>query len=431
MNKLFDKFLNVLVNLSQTKALTAVKDGFILTMPVTLIGSLFLLVGALPIDAFHTFMVSTFGAGWTDGIWQVVGGTFDIIAIITVVGIAYNYAKNEKEDGISCAIFALISFIIITSSTILSESGEFIGGVIPKVWTGAQGVITAIIIGLVVGVVFTWFVKKKYTIKMPAGVPDGVSRSFAALIPGFVIVLGSMIAFQILSVSGTTLTEFIFNSLQIPLQNMSDSFVGGLFIVLLMSLLFWAGIHGPNIVMGIMAPILTANAIANSDLAAKGLLSLSEGARIVTPQVIDNFVKFGGTSITLGLIIAVLLRAKSQQMREISKLSLIPGIFNINEPMIFGLPIVYNPFMLVPFIIVPVIAYALTYFAIWSGFIAPFTAIQVPWTMPAIFSGFILAGWQGAVLQIVILVMAIAVYYPFMAMQDKKLYEEEQRFINE
>lgn len=425
--KIFDGFLNVVVKISSTKALVALKDGFVLTMPITLIGSLFLLVGNIPIEGYGEFMANLFGADWDIGLNQVVGATFDILAIVTVIGIAYFYARNDDEDGISSAIIALVSFLVITASSTVSESGEVIGGVIPKDWTGAQGVITAIIIGLISGAVFTFFKKKKITIKMPDGVPQGVSNSFAALIPGLIIILGSMIIYQVLQVAfDSSLTQVIFDALQVPMQNLSDSFIGGLVITLLISLLFWAGLHGPNIVMGVMAPILTTNALANNDLLASGNLTVADGANIITPQLIDVYVKFGGTGITLGLLIAAIIAAKSKQMKSVSKLSIIPGIFNINEPVIFGLPIVYNPFMLIPFILVPTIGFIITYVAIAIGFMPPFSGVQIPWTAPPIISGFILSGFSGALIQLIILAISVAIYWPFMKAQDKNLVEQEK-----
>ena len=193
------------------------------------------------------------------------------------------------------------------------------------------------------------------------------------------------------------------------------------------SLLWWCGIHGPNVVMAIMSPILTANALDNQSIIDAGqALVAGDNAKIVTVQMVDIFGKFGGAGITLGFVIAGIIIAKSKQMKSISKLSLIPGVFNINEPVIFGLPIVFNPLMLIPFIIVPVLAVIMTYASIALGFIQPFTATQVPWTTPPIISGFLLSGWQGAVLQIAILAVAIVVYLPFMKMLDKEALKQEE-----
>jgi PTS system cellobiose-specific IIC component len=425
MKSFFDKFLTVLGLVANTKALIALKDGFVLTMPVTLVGSIFLLVANLPISGYGDFMAKQFGDSWNAGLNQVSGATFDILAIISVMGISYYYAKNEKVDGISCAITSLISFFIVTASSTLSEKGERVAGVIPKVWTGGQGVITSIIIGLSTAYLFCFFVKRKITIKMPAGVPEGVSNAFIAVIPGFVIAFFSMIVFYLLNHFNTTLTEFIFEVMQKPMQSLTDTYVGGIIMVVLCALLFWMGLHGPNIVMGPILPILTANSLVNQGLSEAGKLSLNKGAYIMTPQVLDYFVKIGGTGVTIGLLIATLLKARSKQMKEISKLSLLPGIFNINEPVIFGLPIVYNPIMLFPFIIVPIVTFTIIYGAIYFGVLAPFTAVQVPWTMPPLLSGFILQGINGLLVQLLIILVSTGIYFPFMQMQDKDLYAAE------
>ena len=140
-----------------------------------------------------------------------------------------------------------------------------------------------------------------------------------------------------------------------------------------------------------MSPILTANALDNQSIIDAGqALVAGDNAKIVTVQMVDIFGKFGGAGITLGFVIAGIIIAKSKQMKSISKLSLIPGVFNINEPVIFGLPIVFNPLMLIPFIIVPVLAVIMTYASIALGFIQPFTATQVPWTTPPIIYYFLL-----------------------------------------
>lgn len=426
MKKIFDSLLDVLVKFSTTKAMTALKDGFVITMPITLLGSVFMLLANIPVNGYAEFMTGIFGAGWDVGLNQVSGATFDILAILSVIGIGFSYSRNEGFDGMSSGVLALVAFLILTPSN-LTQEGMSVSGIIPKAWTGGQGVIAAILIGLSVGYIYTLFLRKNITIKLPSSVPTGVTNAFTSLIPGLVIMAISMIIFQVFNSMDTSMVEWIFTTMQIPMQNLSGSFVGGLTIVILISLLFWAGLHGPNIVMGVMAPILTANSLINSDLASQGLNTVANGAKIVTPQVIDNFVKLGGAGVTIGLLIAVLLNAKSEQLRSISKLSFVPGLFNINEPVIYGLPIVFNPILIAPFILVPVMAYVLTYFATVTGFIVPFIGVQVPWTMPPILSGFILSGLNGALLQLVIIVLSVAIYFPFMKYQDSLSVAEEAK----
>ena len=425
MKKIIERGFDGFMRFASSKSVTALKDGFVLTMPATLIGSLFLLIANLPIPGYGAFMTRLFGPDWNVGLDQVSACTFDILAMIIAVGIGYAYARNEGADGISCGILSLISFLIVSASSAPAEGGTVVTGVIPRTWTGGNGVIAAILVGLLVGKLFSFCHRKRLRIRMPAGVPEGVGNAFSALIPGFIVILLSMAVYQLCMVfGGASLTELIFRLVQTPLQNVSSTWAGGILIVLLISALFWAGLHGPNIVMGVMAPVLTANALANQALMDGGQAA-AEGLRILTPQIIDCFVKLGGTGITIGLLLSALLAARSGQMREISRLSFIPGIFNINEPVIFGLPIVYNPILLIPFILVPLIAFVITYGAAAVGFLPVFGSVQVPWTTPVVVSGFILGGWRGAVIQLLILAVSTALYYPFMKRQDRIFAEQE------
>ncbi|MDM5210673.1 PTS sugar transporter subunit IIC [Peribacillus sp. NJ4] len=427
IEKLFEKMMPAFMKFSNAKATVALKDGFVLTMPLTLIGSIFLLIANLPIKNWNKIMANLFGADWMVPLNQVTGATFDILALIAVFGIAYSYVKTSNIEAVPAGIIGIISFLILSNSFVESPSGEVVGGVIPKAWTGGQGMITSILVGLAVGAIYTWFIKKNIRIKMPESVPSGVSNAFSALVPGFVIMLLSMFIFLICDkIQGVSMTEIIYKVLQIPMQNLSDTLPGIIIIMALISIFWWFGLHGPNIVMGIMAPILTSNALANQAVIDAGnTLAVGGNAKIVTVQLVDIYAKFGGAGITLGLIAAALLVAKSQQVNQLSKMSLVPGLFNINEPIIFGLPIIFNPLMIVPFVLVPVIAVLMTYFSIILGFIHPFTAVQVPWTTPPIISGFLLSGWQGAVVQLAILGMATMVYFPFVKMLDKVALEQE------
>ncbi|WP_431086902.1 PTS sugar transporter subunit IIC [Paenibacillus sp. 8b26] len=428
LERLFEKLMPAFAKFSNFKAIIALKDGFVLTMPLTLIGSIFMLIANLPISNWNEIMAGFFGPDWAAPLNQVTGATFDIIALIGVFGIAYSYVKSNNIEAVPAGIIGIISFLIVTNSFVLSEAGDKIGGVIPKTWTGGQGMITSILVGLAVGAIYSWFMKRNIRIKLPESVPTGVSNAFSALIPGFAIMLLSMIMYIICDqLQGVSMTEIIYQVLQIPMQNLSDTLPGIIVIMALISIFWWFGLHGPNIVMGIMAPILTSNALANQAVLDAGqALTVGENAKIVTVQVVDIYAKFGGAGITLGFIFAALFVARSQQVKQLSKMSLVPGLFNINEPMIFGLPIVFNPLMLIPFVTVPVLATLMTYFSVLTGFVAPFNAVQVPWTTPPFISGFILSGWQGVVLQLAILIVAVVVYYPFVKMLDKVSVAQEQ-----
>ncbi|MDF2566361.1 MAG: celB [Massilibacillus sp.] len=424
----FDKFIEYIVRFAEIKAVIALKDGFILTLPITLVGSVFLLIMCFPINGYSDFMAGVFGKGWDAPLQQVSDATFGVLALFSVLGIAYKYAESEECDGITCALLALGSFFIITKASVIAKSGEIVGGVIPRAWVGGNGMISSIVIGLVVGYIFCYFAKRGIGIKMPAGVPDGVAKAFAALLPGAVVfTLSAVVYFICDKLAGQTFTEVIFTGLQTPLQNLSDTLIGGAILSILMCVLFWAGIHGPNIVGGVMNPVLTANAIDNQHLIDAGISLLgNEQAKIITIQVTDVFIKLGGCGATLGFLIAMIIFARSAQFKQMSKLALIPGLFNINEPIIFGLPIVFNPYFIVPFIGAQLVALFITYISIAIGFMTPFGAVQVPWTTPPLISGLLLAGWQGLVVQIVIVAASVAIYLPFMKVQDKVFVKDEE-----
>ena len=423
----FDKFIEFMGRFAELKAIVALRDGFIMTTPFTICGSVFLLIANLPIPGYPAFMASIFGANWTVPLNQVAGATFNILALICVLTISYKYCEAEGCDAIMGAIMAMSSFLILTASSITSKSGEIVNDVIPKLWAGSNGVITAIIVGFAVSYIFCYCEKNNIGIKMPDSVPTGVTKAFSALVPGLIFFTSTAIIYALCQFfAHTTFPELIFKILQTPLQNLSDTLIGGIVIAGLQSILFWAGIHGPNVVGGVVNPVLIANSLDNQSLVNAGMQLIGNPhAKIITCQVNDVFIKSGGCGLTLGFLIASFISAKSQQLKSITKLAFVPGLFNINEPVIFGLPIVFNPYLLVPFILVPIIAMIITYFSIIIGFMSPFDAVQVPWTTPAIIAGFLLNGWHGAIIQIINLIMATLVYFPFVKAQDKAYLQEE------
>lgn len=428
-----DKVLPFILKFVNSKPVKAIKDGFMYTMPLTIIGSIFLLLAFIPISGYNEFMARIFGQDWMAPLFQITGATFDLLALFGVFGIAYSYVKNEGLEGTSAGIFAMVSLVIVNNSFVLTEEGQQIGGVVPKAFLGGKGMIAAIIIGIIIGKIYTHIVKNKWTIKMPASVPPGVANAFTSLIPGMVIItlaffvhVGFKVGLQ------STFIEVIYKVLQTPLQGMSDSFGGALAIALLISTFWWCGIHGATIIGGIMGPILQSNGLANQELYSKGVeLVAGQNAAVVTNQFVDQYITFGGSGLTLGLVFTMLYFSKSRQYKELGKLSIIPGLFNINEPIIFGFPIVFNPIMAIPFILAPALSAIMVYVSISTGLVEPFRAISVPWTTPFIFSGFLVGGIRAAILQIAVFSMTLAVYFPFFKYQDKLVYQEEQKEQNE
>ena len=420
-----NKVVPAIMKFVSLKGVVALKDGLLYTMPLSIVGSVFLLLANFPVQAVVDWLTSM---GWMDPLNQAYGATFNISALVAVVGIAYEYVKKEGYQALNAGVLGFVVFLITTNSFVVSESGEIVSNVIDKTWTAGQGMITAILIGLIVGWVYSWFMKHDIRIKMPAGVPEGVANSFTALIPALAIITGATLVYSFFKfVLDTTFIEAVYTVIQTPLQGMTDSLGGVIMMTFLTPFLWWFGVHGSTIVGGIMGPLLGANALANQAILDSGMaLTIENGGRIVTGQFIDQFITVTGSGLTIGLVTYMIFFAKSKQCKELGKLGGVPGIFNINEPILFGTPIVMNPFLALPFIGMPVLSGIITYFALATGLVPLFSAITVPWTTPPIISGFIIGGWRAALLQAVILVLSFFAYLPFIRKIDKMNFEAEK-----
>lgn len=426
-----EKVVPVIMKFVNLKGVQALKDGMMFTLPLNIIGSIFLLIAAFPWKPFTDFMAATFGAGWNDPLYKLQGSTMGIMAIVGVMGMTYAYCKNEQVEPFSPSVIALSVFITVTNNFVTYQPTPDtapiqVGGAIPSAWIGGSGMITAIIVSLVVSFVYCAMVNKNITIKMPDGVPSGVVNAFAALIPAAVIFAGATVIYGICKFGfNTSFVEIIYKVVQTPLQSASDSLPGAILIAFTVPFLWFFGIHGGLTVGGMVGPLLTANTAFNAELQKAGILDLAHGAHIVTQQFYDNFINLTGSGQTLGLTLLLVLFAKSAQYRQLGKLALTPNLFNINEPILFGIPVVMNPIMGVPFIVGPVVNAILLYMAIATGILAPMGAQLPPWTVPTVISGFILGGPSYAIAQFVFLIISTVIYFPFFKKADSMAYADE------
>lgn len=416
------KFVNM-------RGIIALKDGMLAILPLTVVGSIFLIIGQLPFEGLNDAIAAIFGANWTEPFMQVYAGTFAIMGLISCFSIGYSYAKNSGVEPLPAGVLSVSAFFILLRSSYIPEKGEAIADAIAKVWFGGQGIIGAIIIGLVVGAIYTVFIQKHIVIKMPEQVPQAIAKQFEAMIPAFAIFLLSMVVYIISKVltNGGTFIEMIYKVIQTPLQGLTGSLYGAIGIAFFISFLWWFGVHGQSVVNGVVTALLLSNLDANKALLAAGKLSLDKGAHIVTQQFLDSFLILSGSGITFGLVVAMLFAAKSKQYKALGKVAAFPALFNVNEPVVFGFPIIMNPIMFLPFIFVPILAAVIVYSSIAIGFMQPFSGVTLPWSTPAIISGFLVAGWQGAVVQILILTLSVVVYFPFFRFQDKLAYNNEKK----
>lgn len=455
------KIVPPIMKFVNTKAVKAMTDGMVAALPFIIIGSIFLIFANFPIPAVSNFIAKT---GWKVFFNQAYTTTFGFTSIWAVVGIAYTYVKNEGlEDALPAGLTALSAFFLLQSLTVQNpvatamKSGitnaagvvttkasvvaseihhlphaiqAYINSPVTNVlnltFQGGQGMIAALIIGLLVGWSYTYMIKHNWKITLPEQVPAGVSRQFTAMIPAGVILTVSMLIYAAFKVfMHTDMLSWIYKILQIPLEGMSDSFWGAILIAFAVTFFWFFGVHGGLIVGGIAGIFLLPNTTANAALYAAHKLSLANGAHIVTNEFYNNIINLTGSGITIGLLIFTLVAAKSTQMKSMGKLEAAPAIFNINEPFLFGMPMVMNPWLALPFFFVPVVVAALTYGAVYFGILPPLNGVAAPWTTPIIISGFFIGGWKWAVWQGVVLIISTLMYWPFARRYDKYLLNEE------
>lgn len=423
-----------------TKAVRAVKDGMMFTMPLIIVGALYLLLCNLPIPGAPEYVISL---GIVPFLSHGSNCTFAITAVVTAIGVGYTWAKNDGYEPLSAAIISLAVFLILIPDSIGADYYDASGAVVTvsgldQTWLGGQGMIGAIIAGLLSGWVYCMFLRADIRIKMPEGVPDGVAAAFTGLIPAACLCTAAVVIYGICEAfGGVTPIELIYKFIQVPLQAVGDSLPGVTLFELLIPLLWFFGVHGAYVVGSVASPIAVANQNENyriyNDLVSSGLSNNealaqlgSHGAHIFTEGFQNCFQAITGSGITIGLVVFMTFFAKSVQMKQVGRLGFGCGIFNINEPVLFGTPIVLNPKLLAPFIIAPLVSNIGAYILTDIGFIPYTRGITLPWTTPPLVSGFLVCGWQGALWQAIVLVVSFFIYLPFARSVDKEYYEREQ-----
>lgn len=413
-----EKMLPVASKLSANKALIAIRDGITLAMPLIIIGSLFMVIASFPVPGWEDWLGKVGVAGY---LWKGVDSSFGLIGLIASFGIAYSLTNQYGVDGISSGIVSLSTFITVTPF-VTSDAGAGM----PTGYMAAKGLFIAIILGLINGYVYQWFINRDIRIKLPETVPSAVSKSFSAIIPGAVLITFWLIVFGLLDAfSLPNLHDVAQVVLGKPLGLLGSNVFGTIIVVALNSLFWFVGIHGGNVVNSVMQPVWIANLDANREASQAGL----ELPHIFTVAFMDNFIYIGGGGATIGLVLVLgyLARKKktSQQTKVLAPITVVPGLFNINEPTMFGLPVVLNVMLLLPFIVAPIVNVVVAYFAMSTGLV-PLTRTVATWTMPPIISGFLTTGSvRGSLLQIVLIVLDVLLYLPFFLAVEKRFKQEE------
>ncbi len=416
-----EKLMPNVVKFTGIPIVSAIKDGMIAAMPFLVVGSIGIILRSMPIPGWSDVLSGSFaGTTWSGAlsVWSTV--TFDLFTLISVIAIAYYYAQELEVDALFASVLAVVGFAIVTPLSVVV--GTETVGAIPLKWLGSNGLFVGMIMTFISVKIYSVCLKKNIIIRMPESVPPNVQKAFSAMIPiFFVLCLGFVIRFGVVFLGYPSFHELIQQILAIPLKGLGGSLGGVVISVFFMSLLWSVGIHGSAIVTGVMNPIWLS-------IQAENLAATEAGEQvvnIVTKTFVD-FTKIGGTGFTLPLLLMFLFIAKSKQLRSLGKVAFVPGLFNINEPIIFGAPIVMNPILIIPFVVAPVVMTIITYFSMSWGFVPYPTGVVLPWSMPGILAGYLITNsWQGAALQVILIIVAGLIYYPFFKAYDNKLHQEE------
>ncbi|MDU4378808.1 MAG: PTS transporter subunit EIIC [Anaerococcus vaginalis] len=449
-NNKFNKFLNdklvpLGAKISNQPHLKAIRDGMVAATPVALLGGMTLIVTSPPVNLetmkptniFFQFLIA-----WKQwaiqhglGIELLFRSSMGLMALFVCMAISNSLAKHYKMQSMNTMIIEAVSFLITSApsslvvfSDILNKSKtiekalEGQSMALPMNYLGAEGIFTAIIIGLLVTESTRFLQDRGLLIKMPDAVPEPVKASFASIIPLVVNVVGIfLISLLVQSLTGGLLIPDLIKKLFSPFVFAVDSVVGIFLISIVTQLLWVVGLHGSSIVSGLVGAFELGNLAANAEAVTKGLAP----EFIYTEPFRAFFMILGGAGATIGLNI-LMLRSKDKQMRTLGKLAILPSIFNINEPIIFGVPIVLNPVLAIPFIGVQTVNGILTYIVMKLDILGK-TYTYVPWTTPAPIGAAIATMSIIAFFWIIFLiVLDILMWYPFFKTYEKQLLKEEK-----
>lgn len=425
MNKLFDnKFMKWLQklgeNLGNNKGFSAISKAMMGTMALILVGAIFQIVATLP---------TLFGWCTTDSsIYKILYApynmTMGLLSVFVAFMIAYNYAKSLSMKPMQSGIVSLICFLIVAApaTTVTLADGATTMTVMDTSYLGATGLFVAIIIALLTVKLTHFCEKKNIVIKMPDVVPSFLSESFSAVLPllfNIIIWYGIATALSILTQGQMTLPLLITYVLSIPLSAVNT--IPGMILLSLFACLLWTfGIHGTMVVYIAIMAIMIQNVSINAATVAAG-----GEPQFYATMLLGALACAGGTGNTLGLVLLGLKSAKSKQLKAVSKAALIPGLFNINEPVTFGFPIMYNPIMAIPYILNPIIIMLVFWAGYAIGFFKP-AYIVIMSLLPLGFSEFLTTmAWQNILQPVLGIVIGFLVYYPFFKVYDKQLAEKE------
>ncbi|EGP4988917.1 TPA: PTS transporter subunit EIIC [Enterococcus faecium] len=414
-----EKLVPPMAKIGTQRHLLAIRNGVVSTLSLILIGTFFMVFINLPFPGWNEFI-----APYSATIVLPFRITMGLMAIYATFVMGSDLAKSYGLDSVTGGILSLGTFFMLqVPVNVLTPKEAPLGWVLPMSSLGASGMFAGILSMIFAVEVYRFFKKRNITIKMPEQVPPAVARSFEALIPGAVILTTTWL---IRSVAGFDVNAALLSLFE-PLTNiLGNNLLGVLLPMFLIHLLWSFGIHGMSIVGAVVRPMWLIMLDENAKALADGTAA-TKLPYIAPEQFYQWTVTIGGAGATIVVSVLFLFFCKSKFLKEVGRFSIIPGIFNINEPMIFGAPMMLNPYMFIPFNLVPLVLTIVSYFAVKLEMVNGFTVLPT-WTLPAPIGGYLSAGndWRVVVLIVINTLIAFIIYYPFVKAYDKKMLSDEQ-----
>ncbi|MCD7947489.1 MAG: EAL domain-containing protein [Oscillospiraceae bacterium] len=421
--KYFSRLDSIFLRISENQIVKVVRQGLLYNMPLIMIGSFMLVLLNLPIVQFSDALTGLFGENWRELCLLIHKGTYRIMSVTTLLSISYALAKDiDKDRGNRQNL--IIPCITALSCYIIFAPGLDI--ILPERQAGPTGIFRAIVIGLIACYLFFFFSshlphrKTAYFYDADAILHSSISSIFPAI-----MTIGCFALVRVLYnyFNGSAAVLGFGNNLLRTLFQGGQSLWVVILYCLLSHIMWFFGIHGTNVLENVSQNLFASASEVNISAVAAGLMP----TEIFTKQFLDVFVFLGGAGCTLGLLIALILAGRVSKASGIAKISVLPAIFNINEILVYGLPVIFNPYYLIPFLLSPVVLTVSSYIAFASGLV-PLTIADVTWTTPIFISGYTSTGSvAGIILQAVNLLLSVCMYFPFVRLYEKQVARNNAR----
>ncbi|MFS7398402.1 PTS sugar transporter subunit IIC [Carnobacterium maltaromaticum] len=423
----FDRFGMVAQKMGNQIHLRTLRDAFATFMPFMMLAGFVTLFNYVIFDPAG-FLSSVISSDVLEKIQSIgtpiASATLSITSLLIVAAISYHMCQNRNYENTIAAILVSISSLMVLTPMMTTFTPEGaknaleIPNVIPLDYIGASGMFVGIFVGLIATELFIKLSKnKKLQINLSGNIPPAVMKSFNVMIPIMITIVSiSIVGFLVKELFHSDVNTLITTLVTAPLSKVTTGLPGFLLITSVANLFFGFGIHQAVISGSLLDPFLIQNMQENMAAYANH----EEIPHIINMAFKDTFAVMGGSGNTIALLIAIFIFSRRQDYKDFAKLSVTPAVFNISEPIIFGLPIVFNISLIIPFILAPIFSLTIAYFATAMGFINH-VVVQIPWTTPPVISGFLATAgdWRAAFLQIIIIAVSVFIYLPFLRIDEK------------